>query len=103
MKYKFEEHLFTALEELDDLNFAIKDLSEKKEKIRNQIKEWRKINKVNDKIVMDNERGRWTITNSKTKRNSVRDYEVLKQHLGDQVDTFITESESEMLKITKNR
>lgn len=103
MKYKFEDQLFEKLIELDDINSKIKDLTDHKNKIQNQIKEWCKLNNIEDKVIMENDNGRWTITKTVQNKNSIRNYSVLEYHLGDQAPMFINKTQSEVFRINKNR
>jgi hypothetical protein len=102
MGYPYEDQLVGKLQEREDLVRAISDLEKKKSAINEQVKQWMELNKLDRYTVEDNQLNcQWNLVKFKTKRKKVTDYEVLIKKLGDEANIFITESESETLKVTR--
>lgn len=104
MTYPYEDQLLTALQERENLLEAINGFNKKKELLNSQIKEWMKINNLTRHSVEDKQLNvTRDISLVKTKRRSITDYEVLIRRLGDEADVYISEKESETLKVGKHK
>lgn len=101
MAYAFEAELISKLRELDNINSQLKILDDRKEEIRNQVRKWRAANQIDSKVIITIDSDSWIIDEYSQTRSSVIDYDVLKNKLGKDVNVFIKESSSNVLKITK--
>ena len=102
MGFPYEDQLVEKLQERDDLNNAITEFDKKKKAINEQIKHWLKLNDLK-KYTVESSQGTWELSKFPVKRKSVRDYDVLIKKLGDEAPIFITENESETLRVNKKR
>lgn len=101
MAYAFEAELISKLRELDNINSQLKILDDRKEEIRNQVRKWRAANQIDSKVIITIDSDSWIIDEYSQTRSSVIDYDVLRNKLGKDVNVFIKESSSNVLKITK--
>jgi len=101
MAYAFEAELISKLRELDNINSQLKILDDRKEEIRNQVRKWRAANQIDSKVIITIDSDSWIIDEYAQTRSSVIDYDVLRNKLGKDVNVFIKESSSNVLKITK--
>jgi hypothetical protein len=101
MTYLFEDDLFKALREYDQINSETKILDDKKTELREKIKKWREINKIDTKLTLTDNGESWILDVIVQNRKSVRDYETLIKRLGDDAEIFIGTTSIESLRITK--
>lgn len=101
MSYMFESDLISKLKEYDSISSQIKILDDKKEDIRKQIKKWREVNNISEKVTITEGSDSWIIDVYTQHRRSIIDFDVLINKLGQEAPVFIKESDSNVLKITK--
>jgi vacuolar-type H+-ATPase subunit I/STV1 len=101
MSYVFEAELISKLKNYDNLSSQIKILSEQKDKIRDQIKKWREVNNIQEKVNITEGNDSWIIDVFSQHRRNIRDYDVLIRKLGDDASVFIEEKDIETMRITK--
>lgn len=104
MPYPYEDHLIQKLYERTDISNAISDLEKKRKDINEQIKQWMKMNKIEEYTVTDPvHNDSWTLKLSKYPRQRVIDFNVLRNKLGNDASVFIQESEVETLRVNQRK
>lgn len=97
--YHYENELKEVLTKYDSIKSEIAVLEKQKNDIREKVKKWLELNKINTQVEITGPNKIWVIQTIKTKRKSVINYEVLLHFLGEEAPTFIKESTSESIRI----
>jgi len=101
MALDFEKEMRESLLEYKAVCDQMDDLKKKKDKIRNQSKQWLAMNKLDEAYLEDADEQAWKIANSSASRKKIKDWGLLRELIGDRYDDIVTHYDCETFKISK--
>lgn len=95
MTLQFENELKNVLTELRIAARLEKEAKSKKDVLREQIKNWMKMNNLKNHVIQDTNGDNWKIQISDTERRKIKNWAILKEVLGTTFEQHVTFTSSE--------